>query len=252
MLAAPGSALKKANVRRFPPIYSTLSVALLSALLLPHGLQAVEPLPDGNRLAKTIRNLIPEENVEIRATMEVIEREYKRLETGIVIQVEKLGQAQWQTTYKAKRDGAVSEHWRIRREIGHPNRYEHKGHLAKRSEIFSSLAGSSFYIADFGMEFLHWPSQTVLKTQRRKSRLCHVLESRNPKPAKGEYHRVVSWVDKETGGILLAEIYTAEVKPIKSFAVKGLTKKNGRWQVDEMEMRDTKTRARSRLYFHLK
>ena len=239
-------------MRRLPPICSTLSVALLSTLPLPNGLQAVEPLPDGNQLAKTIRNLIPEENVEIRATMEVVERENKRLETGVVIQVEKLGQAQWQTTYKAKRGGDVSEHWLIRHEIDQPNRYEHKGRLVKRTEILSSLAGSSFYIADFGMEFLHWPSQTVLKTQRRKSRLCHVLESRNPKPAKGEYHRVVSWVDKETGGILLAEIYTAEVKPIKSFAVKGLTKKDGRWQVDEMEMRNTKTRARSRLSFHLK
>ena len=239
-------------MRRFLPICSTLSVALLSTLPLPNGLQAVEPLPDGNQLAKTIRNLIPEENVEIRATMEVVERENKRLETGVVIQVEKLGQAQWQTTYKAKRGGDVSEHWLIRHEIDQPNRYEHKGRLVKRTEILSSLAGSSFYIADFGMEFLHWPSQTVLKTQRRKSRLCHVLESRNPKPAKGEYHRVVSWVDKETGGILLADIYTAEVKPVKRFAVKGLTKKDGRWQVDEMEMRNTKTRARSRLYFHLK
>ncbi len=227
-------------------------MALLSTLPLPNGLQAVEPLPDGNQLAKTIRNLIPEENVEIRATMEVVERENKRLETGVVIQVEKLGQAQWQTTYKAKRGGDVSEHWLIRHEIDQPNRYEHKGRLVKRTEILSSLACSSFYIADFGMEFLHWPSQTVLKTQRRKSRLCHVLESRNPKPAKGEYHRVVSWVDKETGGILLADIYTAEVKPVKRFAVKGLTKKDGRWQVDEMEMRNTKTRARSRLYFHLK
>ncbi len=227
-------------------------MALLSTLPLPNGLQAVEPLPDGNQLAKTIRNLIPEENVEIRATMEVVERENKRLETGVVIQVEKLGQAQWQTTYKAKRGGDVSEHWLIRHEIDQPNRYEHKGRLVKRTEILSSLAGSSFYIADFGMEFLHWPSQTVLKTQRRKSRLCHVLESRNPKPAKGEYHRVVSWVDKETGGILLADIYTAEVKPVKRFAVKGLTKKDGRWQVDEMEMRDTKTGTRSRLHFHLK
>ena len=239
-------------MRLFSPICSALTVALLSALLLLDGLQAVEPLPDGNQLAKTIRNLIPEENVEIRATMEVVKRENKRLETKVVIQVEKLGLAQWQTTYKAKRDEDVSEHWRVRREIGQLNRYEHKGRLAKRTEILSSMAGSSFYIADFGMEFLHWPSQTVLKTQRRKSRLCHVLESRNPKPAEGEYHRVVSWVDKETGGILLADIYTAEAKPIKRFAVKGLTKKNGRWQVDEMEMRDTKTRARSRLYFHLK
>jgi hypothetical protein len=79
-----------------------------------------------------------------------------------------------------------------------------------------------------------------------------VLESRNLKPGKGEYHRVVSWLDKKSGGILLADIYSGEPKPVKRFAVKGLTKKNGQWQVDEMEMRDTKTGTRSRLHFHLK
>jgi len=244
--------MKMTNVYRFHLICNSLSAALLFALLHLNGLQAVESLPDGNQLAKTIRNLIPEENAEIRATMEVVERERKRLETGVAIQIEKLGKGKWQTTFIAKRGGGASEHWRIRHELGKANRYEHKGHVVKRTETLSSLAGSSFYIADLGMEFLHWPSQTVLKTQRRKSRLCHVLESRNPEPSKGEYHRVVSWVDKETGGILLADIYTAEVKPVKRFAVKGLTKKDGRWQVDEMEMRDMKTRARSRLYFHLK
>ena len=101
------------------------------------------------------------------------------------------------------------------------------------------------------MDFLHWPSQVVLKTQRRKSRLCYVLESRNLNPVKGEYHRVVSWVDIKSRGILLADIYSGEANPVKRFAVKGLSKKNAQWQVDEMEMRDTKTGTRSRLHFHL-
>ena len=239
-------------MRHFTPVCSTPAVALLAAMLLPHGLQAVEPLPDGNQLARTIRELIPEKNIEIRATMEVIERGRKRLKTGILIRVEKPGQAQWCITYEVSRDGKVAELWKVCHELGQANRYEQKGRLVKRAEIYSDLAGSSFYIADFGMEFLYWPNQTVLKTQRRKSRLCHVLESRNPKPAKGEYHRVVSWVDKKTGGILLADIYTTETKPVKQFSVKGLTKKDSRWQVDEMEMRDTKTRFRSQLQFHLK
>ena len=229
-----------------------LRAALLAVLLFPFALQAKDPLPDGSQLARTIRELVPEKNVEIRAAMEVIVREGKRLKTDVVIQVEKLGQAEWQTTYTAKRDEEISEYWRVHHEIGQPNRYEKKSGLAKRAEIYSSLAGSSFFIADLGMDFLHWPSQVVLKTQRRKSRLCYVLESRNLKPGKGEYHRVVSWVDKKSGGILLADIYSGEAKPVKRFAVKGLTKKNGQWQVDEMEMRDTKTGTRSRLHFHLK
>ncbi len=235
------------------PVRLIVPAVLTAALLAPGRMPAAaEPLPDGPQLARTIRELIPEKNVEILATMEVIERERKRLKTEIVIRVEKTGRTQWSTTCEAKRVGTTAEQWRVHHELGQVNQYEHNGHPAKRPEIHSGLAGSSFAIADLGMEFLHWPSQTVLKTQRRKSRLCHVLESRNPKPAKGEYHRVVSWVDKKTGGILLADIYTAETKPVKQFSVKGLTKKDGRWQVDEMEMRDTKTRFRSRLHFHLK
>lgn len=236
----------------FVPSYKPLRTVLLAALLLPFALQAKDPLPDGSQLARSIRELVPEKNMEIRATMEVIVRERKRLNTDVVIQVEKLGQAEWQTTYTAKRDEEISDYWRVSHGVGKPNRYEKKSGLPKGAEIYYSLAGSSFFIADLGTDFLHWPTQVILKTQRRKSRLCYVLESRNPKPAKGEYHRVVSWVDKKSGGILLADIYTGETKPIKRFAVKGLTKKNGQWQVDEMEMRDTKTGARSRLHFHLK
>ena len=236
----------------FALIYIFIHAALLAAVLFPFALQAKEPLPDGAELASTIRELVPEKTVEIRAAMEVTVRERKRLNTDVVIQVEKLGQAEWQTTYTAKRSEKIAEYWRVHHEIGQPNRYEKKSGVAKRAEIYSGLAESSFFIADLGMDLLHWPSQVVLRTQRRKSRLCYVLESRNLKPVKGEYHRVVSWVDKKSGGILLADIYSEETKPVKRFAVKGLTKKNGQWQVDEMEMRDTKTGARSRLRFHLK
>ena len=235
----------------FVPFYNALRAAFLAALLLPFGLQAKAPLPDGSQLARSIRELVPEKNMEIRATMEVIVREGKRLNTDVVIQVEKLGQAEWQTTYTAKRDEEISEYWRVHHEVGQRNRYEKKSGLAKQVENYSSLAGSCFFIADLGMDFLHWPSQVVLKTQRRKSRLCYVLESRNLKPVKGEYHRVVSWVDIKSRGILLADIYSGEAKPVKRFSVKGLSKKNAQWQVDEMEMRDTKTGTRSRLHFHL-
>ena len=75
----------------FAPIYMPLRAAQLAVLLFPFALQAEAPLPDGSQLASTIRELVPEKNVEIRATMEVIVREKKRLNTDVVIQVEKLG-----------------------------------------------------------------------------------------------------------------------------------------------------------------
>ena len=64
--------------------------------------------------------------------------------------------------------------------------------------------------------------------------------------------RVLSWVDIKSGGILAADFYSADGKVRKRFSVKGLTKKDGQWQVDEMEMRDVAERTRSRLRLHLK
>ena len=234
------------------PFCRVVRIVLVASLLCIGRLSAAEPLPDGRKLARAIREMVPEESVEISATVEVIERERKRHKVPVVIRIEKEGQTRWSFTCLAKRDGAADEQWCVHHELGEANRYEHNGRPVDGAEIHVNFAGSSFTIADLGLEFLHWPSQVVLKTQRRKSRLCDLLESKNPKPAKGEYHRVLSWVDKKTGGILHADIHTDEAKPVKQFSVKGLIKKDGHWQVDEMEMRDTKTRVRSRLHFHLK
>ncbi len=239
-------------MKQFVTIRAALVLVAATALPFPHRLAAEDALPNGARLARAIRELIPEKDAELPATMEVIMRERKRLITEVVIQIEKLGPEKWKTIYKAKRNGKPPEQWTVHHELGQPNCYVSNTATTKRPDIYSTFADSSLYIADLGMDFLHWPDQVILKTQRRKSRLCYVLESRNPGPAKGEYHRVVSWVDKKTGGILLADIYTAETKPVKQFAVKGLTKKDGLWHVDEIEMRDTKSRVRSRLQFHLK
>ncbi len=225
----------------------------LSTALLPFPLMvAVEPLPDGQELARSMRESPPEKATEIEAILEVFEIGRKRSTSSLLIEAKSIHPTKWCVTYKAKSEVDGIDQWHICHAFGEANRYEHNGRLAKPSEIHKGLADSAFTLSDLGMEFLYWPSQIVLKTQRRKSRLCYVLESRNPNPTNGEHHRVVSWVDQKTGGILLADLYNASPKPVKRFSVKGLTKKNGRWQVDEMEMRDMITRARSRLKFHLK
>ncbi len=239
-------------MKQFVTIRLAFVLLVGTTLLFSHRLAAEPSLLDGPQLARAIRELIPEKNAELSATMEVVIRERKRFNTEVVIQIEKLGQAKWRTIYKANLNGESPEQWTVHHQLGQPNCYEDNTGTTKRPDIYSAFAGSSLYIADLGMDFLHWPNQVIVKTQRRKSRLCYVLESRNPEPTKGEYHRVVSWVDKKSGGILLADIYTAESKPVKRFAVKGLTKKDGLWQVDEIEMRDIKSRERSRLHFHLK
>ena len=116
------------------------------------------------------------------------------------------------------------------------------------------FAGSDFRVADLGLEFFHWPEQKVLPntTNLKRGRAYTLLESTNPNSSTNGYSRVLSWIDKETGGILEAEAYDAKGKLLKEFAPKSFKKVNGQWELQEMEIRNVQTGSRTRLEFDLK
>lgn len=118
-------------------------------------------------------------------------------------------------------------------------------------ELMQPFAGSDFWIADLGLEFLHWPEQKVLRWEMKRGQSCVVLESRRPGPATNGYVRVVSWIDRDTGGIVQAEAFDARGRKLKEFAPKSFKKIHGRWQLQEMEIHDLQTGGRTRLEFTL-
>ena len=202
------------------------------------------PLINGEDLAVSIRNAIPSENILIEASMEVTQKNRKRIQTALTIETKLLGQDEFLTTYKTKLESNRMV-WQIRRKVGMQNAYSCKPE--ENSNIHVGIAGSSFTLADLGLEFLHWPRQKTIKKQRRKSRLCNVLESKPMKSIKEKYSRVLSWVDEKSGAIIAADFFDINGEILKRFTVKGLTKKNGQWQVDELEMRDLNEGSKSRL-----
>lgn len=111
------------------------------------------------------------------------------------------------------------------------------------------FAHSDFWLADLGLEFLHWPAQKVLKKELKKGQSCAVLESCIAELATNGYSRVVSWIDIDTGGIVQAEAYDAKGKLLKEFEVKELEKINGRMEVSEIQMRNVQTGSRTLLRF---
>jgi len=120
-------------------------------------------------------------------------------------------------------------------------------------QITSPFAHSDFWLCDLGLEFFHWPAQKVLPhtTTLKRGREYTLLESTNPNPPTNGYSRVVSWIDRETGGILEAEAYDATGKLLKDFAPKSFKKVNGQWELQEMEIRNVQTGSRTRLEFDL-
>jgi hypothetical protein len=118
----------------------------------------------------------------------------------------------------------------------------------------TQFARSDFWLCDLGLEFFHWPAQKILPktTNLKRGREYTLLESTNPNPPPNGYSRVLSWVDKESGGILAAEAYDAKGKLLKEFEPKSFKKVNGQWELQEMEIRNVQTGSRTRLEFDLK
>ncbi len=121
----------------------------------------------------------------------------------------------------------------------------------KGAQASTAIAGSDFQIGDLAMEFLNWPEQRVLKREMRRGRACKVLESVNPDPGPGRYHRVLTWIDSESSGIIQAEAYDEHNKLLKEFEVKDLQKVNGHWEVKEMRIRNVQTGTQTLMQFDL-
>ena len=113
------------------------------------------------------------------------------------------------------------------------------------------FAGSDFWLADLGLEFLHWPEQRMIKKEMSRSQFCKVIESINPQPATNAYSKVISWIDHDSGGIVHAEAYDAKGELLKIFEPKEIEKVNGQWQLREMQIRNVQTKSRTRIEFDL-
>ena len=215
---------------------------------------------EGRNIVQHLLAQRPAENFTNTGTLKI--RDAKRQRTEVQVELQTLvTETNWQALYftrGANKDHAASLtiiHTRNR-----PNEYR----LANFSrpagdtndcitlpgpQAMIPFAGSDFWLADLGLEFLHWPKQRLLKTEMRKGRWCNVLQSDNP--AAGGYSRVISWLDKESGGPILAEGYNRGGKKIKEFSIRSLKKVEGAWQLEEMQISSEETKSRTRLEFDL-
>jgi hypothetical protein len=119
-------------------------------------------------------------------------------------------------------------------------------------KLMFPFADSDFWLADLGLEFLHWPDQKILRGENMRGVFCRVLESTNPNPSTNGYSRVVSWIDNESLGIVEAKAYDAKGKLLKEFYPKNVKKVNGQWQVGSMEIDNIQTGSRTTLKFDSK
>jgi hypothetical protein len=205
----------------------------------------------GQKLAAELRAMTPAEGATFKGTLHISAPRSETRDVPIQLSVV-VGNKAWSSSYHARPTKAPTEDFTISRGIGGSTNYyqwQHGEALEKPTGNFAtnSFAGSDFALLDLGLEFFNWPTQTLVFNEMRKSRGCHVLESRPASPTI--YSRVLSWIDEETNGLLMAEAYDARGKILKEFEINSFKKIGDRYQVSEMEIRNRQTKTRTRLEF---
>jgi hypothetical protein len=242
---------------------------------------------EGRNIVQHLLAQRPAENFTNTGTLRI--RDAKRQRTEIQVELQTfITETNWQALYFTRgtnKDHAAS--LTVIHTENQPNEYRlanfsrHAGDTnefttLRGPQAMIPFAGSDFWLADLGLEFLHWPAQRLLKKELKKGQSCYVIESKNPgrgarvesrepnapstldpRPSTTEYVRVVSWMDVDSvrdagqAAIILAEAYDGKGKLVKEFEPKEFKKVHGQWQLKEMEIRNVQTGSRTRIGFNL-
>ncbi|MGA3182761.1 MAG: outer membrane lipoprotein-sorting protein [Verrucomicrobiota bacterium] len=206
----------------------------------------------GQALAEKIRSSVPTENYERHAVL-LIDSKTGHEEIPVACQViihPETGD--WETIYQTSATNqARAERLVITHRPGAPNRYVYDNQEVAPAATAVPFAGSDYSLGDLGLEFLHWPGQAELKGEMRLGQPCYVLQSTNT--PQGGIARVKSYIDKESGGLLIAEAFDANGSRLKSFSLHGSSfkKVNGQYQLEKMEMVNEKTGSHTVLKFDM-
>lgn len=226
------------------------SFALLFLAVQLHGAN-VPQLNDnkaGAELAAKVRALAPTENVEFRGVFELERPRSDDHFTPVFSQVIVTNDG-WRQIYTAE-TVAGRETLTVLHRAQKPSVYSYQAANKETTSLVGDratnfFAGSDFALLDLGLEFFHWPTQVLVTREMKKGRGCDVLESR---PATVSlYSRVVTWIDQESSGVLMAEAYDAQGKLLKEFEIRKFDHKAQ--QVSEMEIRNRQTKGSTRLRF---
>ncbi len=215
----------------------------------------------GEALARALRSQQPAEATSSKGVLRIRHGDGRRRSIPVEVRVLILDTNSWSTVYHANfPDGRQEQLAVINRSDLPPEfilrRTSPGGNVTEsrpssERELFQPFAGTDFWIVDLGMAFLHWPDQRWVGQETRRTRLCNVLESRNPQPAPGAYLRVLTWVDEKTDGIVRAEAYDERNRLLKEFSPGSFAKVGSHYELREMEILNDQTDSHTTLEFQV-
>ena len=248
------------------PLSRTLTALLLLCVFRAPAADSTDAEVQGRQLVQHLLDQRPTENYTNTGVLHIRGAHGKTTEVPVRVEI-KVTATNWSATYEAAVGTNRLASLYIAHEADRRVEYYYRTNLVlgaipilsplfrspklAAGETMTAFAGSDFWIADLGLEFLQWPQQKLVKKEVKRSQGCSVLESVNPNPAAHDYARVVSWIDSENGGIVQAFAYDAQDQLLKEFYPENFKKVNGEWRVGKMEMDNDQSKSSTILKFDL-
>lgn len=252
-------------------IIFTCSICLSLCLLSVEGQQSfaskkLDNPKDATEMVETIRSRVPTQTIESRGVLRVRAPKKETRYIPIHFIVRPISKTAWESIYETDFATEDNERLTISSSVDKPNEYMLSKKKTAQKEWVStpattgkdsaiSFAGTDFWFCDLGLEFLEWPKQVVLRREMRKGRPCRVLQSSYPEGSDqiqgAMYGHVISWVDNESDGIVMAQAFDTNGKRVKEFEIKSLKKIEGVWQLKEMTIYDNQKDSRTTLEIDL-
>lgn len=119
--------------------------------------------------------------------------------------------------------------------------------LVGQPDPTAPVPGMDFSWADLSFSFLWWKDARLAGMERKKGRLCRVVDVIAPDPEKGEYAGMRLWIDPEIGLLLQAEGYNRENERIRRMEIKSFKKIEGLWTIQDIDVESFPSRHKTLL-----
>lgn len=222
----------------------------------------VDKPEDATSLVEKIRAQVPVQAIQSAGVLRVRTAGKPTILVPIHFSIRPISSNEWESEYVTDFTGQDNEKLVIHSYTDKPNEYTvaqkatgettwNTKKIEPGTASVCSFAGTDFFYCDLGLEFLAWDRQMTLRQQMRKGRSCKVLESSHSQPINNAYDRVLSWIDNETCGVVMAQAFDGHNKRIKEFEIQSFKKVNGAWQLKQMTIFDNKKNSRTTLEIDL-
>lgn len=244
-------------------ILPNLAFLCAAMLFLPSKGMLADPIQDGQSLAAELRALQIGIPGDISATLKIRKSGGERVQRQVQKQSIQTEQG-WNDLFSVATDDQSNTEWLL---IRHRNGESPSYQMANsesipmsnedyqplvKDAVMTPVGGSDFWVADLGLDFLHWPDQRIVPSRitMRKGVACKVLESARPTQSENGYYKVRSWISSEYGGVVYAEAFDTAGQKIKIFEVNDVEKIDGQWYLKELRIRNLRDRSTSTLEFN--